>query len=127
MQLLADVAGYFVAGDAAVPGAFVSLAPSRVLDTRSGHGGSGPVAARGTVAVHASDSMFRSYSIDLSGVLRVGENEIVLTFRSPEIEAAKRQAAQPYFVPFSANNTPILKGNMLRKPSCCLLYTSRCV
>lgn len=70
------------------------------------------------VAVHASDSMFRSYRVDLSAVLRAGENEIAITFRSPEVEAAKRQAAQPYFVPFSANNTPILNGNMLRKPSC---------
>lgn len=70
------------------------------------------------VLVHASDSMFRSYRIDLSGALRVGTNDIAITFRSPETEAAKRQALQPYFVPFSANNTPILNGNMLRKPSC---------
>ena len=41
-----------------------------------------------------------------------------ITFRSPAIEAAKRQAAQRYFVPFSANNTPIHNGNMLRKPAC---------
>ena len=68
--------------------------------------------------VHASDSMFRSYRVDLSGVLRVGENEIAITFRSPAVEAAKRQADQRYFVPFSANNTPIHNGNMLRKPSC---------
>ena len=70
------------------------------------------------VLVHASDSMFRSWRVDLSGVLRLGVNEIAITFRSPEVEAAKRQAAQPYFVPFSANNTPIRNGNMLRKPSC---------
>lgn len=70
------------------------------------------------VTVHRSDSMFRSWRIDLSAVLRVGVNEIAITFRSPEAEAAKRQAAQPYFVPFSANNTPIHNGNMLRKPSC---------
>jgi beta-mannosidase len=62
--------------------------------------------------------MFRSWRVDLSGVLRVGLNEIAITFRSPQVEAAKRQAAQPYFVPFSANNTPIHNGNMLRKPSC---------
>ena len=62
--------------------------------------------------------MFRSYRVDLSGALRLGVNEIAITFRSAEIEAAKRQAAQPYFVPFSANNTPIHNGNMLRKPSC---------
>lgn len=70
------------------------------------------------IVVHMSDSMFRSYRVDLSGALRLGENEISITFRSPQIEAAKRQAAQPYFVPFSANNTPIHNGNMLRKPSC---------
>lgn len=70
------------------------------------------------VTVHRSDSMFRSWRVDLSGVLRLGANDIAITFRSPQAEAAKRQAAQPYFVPFSANNTPIHNGNMLRKPSC---------
>jgi beta-mannosidase len=70
------------------------------------------------VVVHASDNMFRSFRIDVSGALRMGANEIAITFRSPQVEAAKRQDAQPYFVPFSANNTPIHNGNMLRKPSC---------
>ncbi len=70
------------------------------------------------VQVHASDSMFRSYRIDLSGVLRLGDNDITITFRSVSKEADARQARQPYFVPFSANNTPIGNGNMLRKPSC---------
>ncbi|MET0887065.1 MAG: hypothetical protein ABWX92_11510, partial [Mycetocola sp.] len=37
-ELIADVAGYYLAGEATAPGAFVSLAPSRVLDTRSGTG-----------------------------------------------------------------------------------------
>ena len=68
--------------------------------------------------VLASDNMFRSYRVDVSGALRKGENEVTITFRSPAVEAAKRQAAQRYFVPFSANNTPIHNGNMLRKPSC---------
>lgn len=75
------------------------------------------IAVNGTV-VHMSDSMFRSYRVDLSDVLQMGANDIAITFRSPQIEAAKRQAGQPYFVPFSANNTPIHNGNMLRKPSC---------
>ena len=70
------------------------------------------------VLVHRSDTMFRSYRIDVSHALRKGANEMAITFRSPQVEAAKRQAAQPYFVPFSANNTPIHNGNMLRKPSC---------
>lgn len=75
------------------------------------------IAINGRV-VHTSDNMFRSYRVDVSGALRLGENEIAITFHSPQAEAARRQAAQPYFVPFSANNTPIHNGNMLRKPSC---------
>ncbi|MFC3180664.1 beta-mannosidase [Cypionkella sinensis] len=75
------------------------------------------VAVNGVVVL-ASDNMFRSHRVDLSSVLRLGENDIAITFRSPAVEAAKRQAAQPYFVPFSANNTPIHNGNMLRKPAC---------
>jgi len=70
------------------------------------------------VTVLRSDSMFRSFRVDLSAVLRLGRNDIVIRFKSPRHEAAARQAAQPYFVPFSANNTPIPNGNMLRKPSC---------
>ena len=38
VQLIADVAGYYLAGTATVPGAFVSLDPSRLLDTRVGNG-----------------------------------------------------------------------------------------
>ncbi|NBZ87864.1 beta-mannosidase [Stagnihabitans tardus] len=70
------------------------------------------------VTVLTSDNMFLSHRVDLSGALRVGENEITLTFGNVVEEAARRQAAQRYFVPFSANNTPIHNGNMLRKPSC---------
>ena len=68
--------------------------------------------------VLASGNMFRSYRLDVSGALRLGQNEVTITFRSPAVEAARRQSAQCYFVPFSANNTPIPNGNMLRKPSC---------
>ena len=50
VQILADVAGYFVAGAASAPGSFVSVAPARVIDTRSGLGAAGPVAAGGTVS-----------------------------------------------------------------------------
>ena len=70
------------------------------------------------VRVHASDSMFRSWRVDLTEALRIGDNDIAITFRSAPVEAARRQAAQRYVVPFSANNTPIPNGNMLRKPSC---------
>ena len=37
-HLIADVAGYFVGGVPAVPGAFVAVTPSRILDTRLGSG-----------------------------------------------------------------------------------------
>jgi hypothetical protein len=49
VDLIADVAGYYLAGTATQPGTFVSLTPSRILDTRSGNGATGPVRANGTV------------------------------------------------------------------------------
>jgi beta-mannosidase len=67
--------------------------------------------------VHASDSMFRSYRIDLSQVLRKGVNEIEISFRSSAQEAARRAEAQRYVVPYS-KNCPIPHGNLLRKPAC---------
>ena len=46
-DLLADVAGYYLAGASAEPGTFVSVGPARVLDTRSGIGAAvGRVAAQ---------------------------------------------------------------------------------
>ena len=48
-QLMGDVAGYYIAGTTG-PGSFMSLAPARLLDTRSGLGAAlGPVAPGGTV------------------------------------------------------------------------------
>lgn len=47
VHLLADVAGYFLAGTPTEAGTFVSLAPSRLLDTREGNGApQGQVGAR---------------------------------------------------------------------------------
>ena len=51
VQLVGDVAGYFLAGTPVDAGAFTSLAPSRVLDTRKANGASGPVQGRGTIHV----------------------------------------------------------------------------
>jgi hypothetical protein len=48
VQLLADVSGYFLSGVPAVAGAFGSLAPLRLLDTRTGLGAA-TVAPGGTV------------------------------------------------------------------------------
>jgi beta-mannosidase len=69
-------------------------------------------------AVLTAASMFREHRADVSAALRKGSNTVEIVFRSVVAEAAARQAAQPYFVPFSANNTPIHNGNMLRKPAC---------
>ena len=50
VHLIADVAGYYLAGTPTVPGAFVSLDPARLLDTRVGNGApKAAVAANGTV------------------------------------------------------------------------------
>jgi hypothetical protein len=55
-HLIADVAGYYLAGTATAPGAFVSLDPSRLLDTRIGNGAAqAPVVADGTVSLQVTD------------------------------------------------------------------------
>jgi len=55
VQLLADVAGYYLAGSATEPGAFVSVDPARLLDTRVGTGApASPVAANATVFVQVT-------------------------------------------------------------------------
>jgi len=54
VQLIADVAGYYLAGAPASAGAFAPLAPARVLDTRSGVGGSGPVSPGGTMSLQVT-------------------------------------------------------------------------
>jgi beta-mannosidase len=70
------------------------------------------------VTVLTSDNMFLSHRVDLSDVLRIGSNEITLTFGNVVAEAKRRQDAYRYFLPFSANNTPIHNGNLIRKPAC---------
>jgi beta-mannosidase len=70
------------------------------------------------VKVLSSDNMFLSHRIDLSAVLKPGENDIALTFRNVVKEAAARQAAYRYILPYSTNNCPIGHGNMIRKPAC---------
>src|SRR5438270_769600 len=42
VQLLADVAGYYVSGTPSVAGAFAALSPARLLDTRLHVGGWAP-------------------------------------------------------------------------------------
>jgi hypothetical protein len=72
-QLIADVAGYVVGGAATAPGAFNSLAPSRVLDTRKNLGASGPVAPKTEFSVQ----MLGQNGIPASGVSAVVLNVTV--------------------------------------------------
>ncbi len=65
-----------------------------------------------------ADNCFRRYTPDVTKALKRGTNKIEIRFLSNVKEAAKRQKAQPYYVPYSANNCPIPDGNMLRKPAC---------
>ncbi len=51
VQLVADVAGYYLSGTVSEPGAFVAKAPQRILDTRTGNGAHGPVGRHGTISV----------------------------------------------------------------------------
>ena len=67
----------------------------------------------GAVVLKA-ENQFRTYRVDLSDVAVEGENAVEILFRSPVHEAAKRQAAQPFFVPWTKNHS-VPNGNMLRK------------
>ena len=53
VQVIADVAGYVLAGQASTTGTFHGLAATRILDTRSSFGGRTPPAG-GTVNLHVS-------------------------------------------------------------------------
>ncbi len=68
-------------------------------------------------SVLKADNCFRRYKPDVSKALKRGKNKIEIRFQSNVTEAAKRQKALPYYVPYS-KNCPIPDGNMLRKPSC---------
>lgn len=70
------------------------------------------------VLVLSAANAFRRWRVALGDALWQGANEISVTFRSPVAEAARRQAAQPFFVPWHEGNCPIPDGNMLRKPQC---------
>ena len=75
------------------------------------------VRVNGTVVLEA-DNCFRRYRPDVSAALVAGVNRIEIHFASVIAEGARRQAAQPFPVPYIAQNSPIANGNMLRKPQC---------
>ncbi len=74
------------------------------------------VRINGVLLLEAANA-FRVYRIDLSQAAKPGTNEIKITFRSSVEAAAKLQAEQPFYIPFS-KNCPIPNGSMLRKPAC---------
>ena len=51
VQLIADVSGWYLSGTPVAAGGLTPLPPSRILDTRTNNGATGPVAAHGTVAL----------------------------------------------------------------------------
>ena len=54
----------------------------------------------------------------MSKTLQTGVNIIEVTFQSNTHTANEKQAAQPFYIPYSVSNNPIPNGNMLRKPQC---------
>ena len=74
------------------------------------------VTVNGTT-VASLDSSFIRHRIDLSGVVRPGENEIAIRFRSATREATARAAKQPFPIPHTKNNR-VADLNMLRKAQC---------
>ncbi|WP_299550403.1 glycoside hydrolase family 2 protein [uncultured Tateyamaria sp.] len=75
------------------------------------------VSLNGQTVLQAS-SMFRTHRVDVSDALILGENVLTLHFRSAPRAAKSLADAQPFPVPFQAENCPIPHGNMLRKPEC---------
>ena len=69
-------------------------------------------------SVLKADNCFMRYQQVVSSALKRGKNKIEIHFFSNVKEAAKRQKAHPYFVPYSNTNSPIPDTNFLRKPSC---------
>lgn len=78
VALIADVSGYYLAGDATAPGSFVPLEPSRTLDTRFGVGAAGPVAPNGSIDVQITGRA----GVPASGVAAVVLNITVTEARS---------------------------------------------
>jgi beta-mannosidase len=70
------------------------------------------------ITVLRADNCFRRYRPEVTQALKAGDNRIRIVFSSSIREGAKRQAAQPFYIPYSTANSPIPNGNMLRKPQC---------
>jgi hypothetical protein len=79
IQIVADVAGYYLSGTPSAAGAFASLSPARLLDTRSNLGGVGPVAANGVIHL----SVLGRGGVPASGVSAVVLNVLAMNPSAP--------------------------------------------
>ncbi len=70
------------------------------------------------IEVLSADNCFRRYRPEVSKALKTGRNALRIVIHSAIRAGAERQAAQPFYVPYSTGNSPIPNGNMLRKPQC---------
>ncbi len=70
------------------------------------------------VEVLKAENCFRRYRPDVTKALKAGENVVEVHLHSNTKAANAKQAAQPFYIPYSISNNPIPNGNMLRKPQC---------
>ncbi|MET3806636.1 hypothetical protein ABIB25_003652 [Nakamurella sp. UYEF19] len=95
-HLIADVQGYFLAGSTPSTGVFRALAPSRILDTRSGQGGSHRAAAGGETRIHVNGR---------GGVPAIGVSAVVVNVTATGASASGNLVAYPTGVakPYASN------------------------
>jgi beta-mannosidase len=70
------------------------------------------------VTVLSAANVHRRWRVDVSSVLRMGENAVEIHFRSPVREALARAARMPFPIPYQQVNGAIAYNNMLRKQQC---------
>lgn len=98
VHVLADVAGFFLAGEASSPGAFVPLSPTRLLDTRIGTGApAGKVAGNGVLALQVTGA---------GGVPLTGVSAVVLNV------TVTQPGSSGYITVFPTGTTAPLASNL---------------
>ncbi len=85
-QLIADVQGYFLAGTTVGTGGFKALNPQRILDTRSGLGGSHRAAAKAETKIHVEGA---------AGVPASGVSAVVLNVTAVQPSTVGNLVAYP--------------------------------
>lgn len=85
-HFVVDVAGYYVAGSVTDPGGMTPLAPARLKDTRTWAGGSGPIAAYGSLEVPVWGQ---------GGVLPSGVSAVVVNITAVDAKAMGYLTAYP--------------------------------